>query len=158
MSTPSRKTEILEEIRATHQPLEALLTMPDDARMTQSGAMGEWSVKDTLAHITWWEQHLLRRMRTGRDDVYDGAVDDRATTDRTNAEVFAANRERPLGDVLAAFHASYQELLSALEGMSEDELAPEEIYDAIRADTFGHYPEHTGALQAWLPGGAQERS
>lgn len=150
MQQSARKASILEQIRSTHAPLEALLASIDDARMTQPGVNGEWSVKDILAHITWWEQHLLRRMRTGQDDLYVEGVDARSATDRANAEVFAANRDRPLADIRAEFDASYRELLATIEAMSDDELAPDDMYEAISWDTFRHYPEHTATLTAWL--------
>src|SRR4051812_46041196 len=31
-----------------------------DAQLTQSGIMGDWSVKDSLAHVTTWEEEALK--------------------------------------------------------------------------------------------------
>jgi hypothetical protein len=150
MQPPTRKAEILEQMRATHQPLEAVLAQLDTGRMLEPGVNGEWSVKDMLAHITWWEQHLLRRLRSGRDDLYPEGVDARSATDRANADVFAANRDRPLAEVRADFDASYREVLAVIEAMADDALASDDIYEAISWDTFRHYPEHTTMLTAWL--------
>lgn len=150
MGSPSRKLAILNQIRAAHEPLVALLAPLDEARMTESGVNGEWSVKDVLAHVTWWEQHLLRRLRTGHDDLDVAGADPATATDRTNAEVFAANRDRPLAGVRADFEASYREVLATIEAMPDDELAPDEVYEAIGWDTFRHYPAHTAMLAAWL--------
>lgn len=152
MQPPTHKAEILDQIRATHLPLEALLAQLDSGRMSEPGVNGEWSVKDVLAHITWWEQHLLRRLRTGRDDLDVEGVDEdgRAATDRVNANVFAANRDRPLADVRADFGASYREVLAVIEAMADDALASDDLYEAISWDTFRHYPEHTTMLTAWL--------
>ncbi len=157
MNASSRKAEILEQIRTTHHELEDVLARVEPARMTEPGVNGEWSVKDVLAHIAWWEQHLLRRLRTGHDDLDEEGVDGRETTDRANAEIFAANRERPLAEVHAEYDASYREVLATIEGMSEDELASDEAYDAIGWDTFRHYPEHTAMLGKWLDGDATSR-
>jgi uncharacterized protein (TIGR03083 family) len=154
MQPSTRKAELLEQVRATHQALESLLSGLDPSQMTQPGVNGEWSVKDVLAHITWWEQHTLRRLRTGHDDLYADGVDVPATTDRANAEVFAANRARPLDAVLADFAASYQEVLAALEALLDAALADPDLYDAVAWDTFRHYPEHTAMLAAWLTPGS----
>jgi hypothetical protein len=153
MQSPTRKAEILDQIRATHQPLEALLAQLDPGHMSEPGVNGDWSVKDLLAHLTWWEQHLLRRLRTGRDDLddlYVEGVDDQSATDRANADVFAANRDRPLVDVRADFDASYREVLAVIEAMADDTLASDDVYEAISWDTFRHYPAHTTMLTAWL--------
>jgi uncharacterized protein (TIGR03083 family) len=150
MQPPTRKEEILDQIRATHQPLEALLAQLDPSRMSEPGVNGDWSVKDVLAHLTWWEQHLLRRLRTGREDLDVEGVDEQSATDRVNAEVFAANRDRPLADVRADFDASYPEVLDVIGAMADDALASDDVYDAISWDTFRHYPVHTTMLTVWL--------
>ncbi|MEO7001207.1 MAG: ClbS/DfsB family four-helix bundle protein [Ktedonobacterales bacterium] len=152
MQQPTRKSEILDQIRATHQLLEALLADLDAARMTQPGVNGEWSVKDMLAHIAWWERHRVRSLRSGSDDSYVEGVDlgVDADTDRVNAEVFAAYHDRSLADVRAEFDAAHSEALATIEAMSDDELALDDVYEAIAWDTFRHYPEHTAMLTAWL--------
>jgi Mycothiol maleylpyruvate isomerase N-terminal domain len=149
MSTPNRKAQILEQVRATHQEFEGILAQIAPDRLTQPGVNGDWTVKDVLAHITWWEQHLLRRLRTGQDDLYTPDVDPREATHEVNAVVFAASRERPLDDVRAEFGASYRELLAELEALPPEVATQDEIYQAIGADTFEHYPEHTEMLRAW---------
>ncbi len=154
MQPPTRKVEILDQIRATHQPLEALLAQVDPGRMSEPGVNGDWSVKDVLAHLTWWEQHLLRRLRTGRDDLAVEGEDGQSTTDRVNADVFAANRNRPLADVRADFDASYREVLAAIAAMADDALASDDVYEDISWDTFRHYPAHTTMLTAWLESSA----
>jgi hypothetical protein len=73
-------------------------------------------------------------------------------TDRANVLIYTANRSRPLAEILEKFHASYQEVLTAVEALSEEDVAQAEIYDAISWDTFRHYPEHTAMLQAWIAG------
>lgn len=150
MQPSSRKSEILDQIRTTHQQLEEALARVAPAGMTQPGVNGEWSVKDVLAHIAWWEQHLLRRLHSGHEDLYVEGVDGRETTDRANAEVFAANHERPLAEIRAEFDASHRDLLTTVEAMSNEQLADDEVYQAIGGDTFRHYPEHTTMLTAWL--------
>lgn len=155
MNRSARKAEIVSQIHATHQPLEALLAGISESDMIQSGVNGEWSVKDMLAHITWWEQHLLRRLRTSHDDLDAEGGDASSTTDDVNAGIFSANRDRSLTDVRAAFDASYREVLETISALTDDELAPDETYEAIGWDTFRHYPEHTAMLHAWLDSNAK---
>jgi hypothetical protein len=150
MQCSSRKTEILEQISATHLLLEAHLSSLGESQMLLPGVNGEWTVKDLLAHITWWEQHLLRRLRTGRDDLYQEGVSVQEETDQANAQVFAANRSRPLSEIQSEFSASYKEVLTGIEALPEEDIAQAEIYEAIAWDTFRHYPEHTAMLQAWI--------
>jgi hypothetical protein len=155
MPFPMSKTDILEQISATHLLLEVHFSALSDAQMVQPGINGEWAVKDLLAHITWWEQHLLRRLRTGREDLYQEVTSMQAVTDQVNHEIFVANQSRSLADILEDFHASYQQVLAAVEALPEEALAQAEIYDAIAWDTFQHYPEHTAMLRSWIENGSE---
>ena len=33
-----------------------------DSQMTLSGISGNWSVKDIIAHVTWWEEEVLKHL------------------------------------------------------------------------------------------------
>lgn len=153
MPPSNHKTEILEQVFATHLLLEAHLSALSEAQMLQPGVNGEWTVKDVLAHITWWEQHLLHRLNTGQDSLFLEEISVQAATDKANDSIYAANRSRSLAEILDEFHASYQQVLTALEALSEEDVAQAEIYDTIAWDTFRHYPEHTAMLQAWMASG-----
>jgi Mycothiol maleylpyruvate isomerase N-terminal domain len=149
MSSPNRKTEALERIRMTHQELVDQFTKIAPERMAQPGVNGEWAAKDIMAHVAWWEQHLLRRLRTGHDDLYTAGVDPREVTISANAEIFAASRQQGLDDIRAEFEASYHEPLAELEAMAPEAADQDQIYRAIGADSFMHYPEHTEILRTW---------
>src|SRR5262245_20672673 len=105
----ARKAEMLDRVRATHARLEQALAPLSREQMEAEGMIGGWSVKATLCHVTWWEEVALHALRGQPDeDILPGEEWD---TDRANAVLFARNRRRPLDEVLAAFHASYAELL-----------------------------------------------
>ena len=150
MQNSERKAQLLDEIRQTHGELEDVFAPLTEAQMTQSGVNGEWSVKDMLAHVTWWEGHMLRTLRAGREELGPEGSNPDNLTQRKNAEVFAANRDRPLVEVRAEFDASYREVLATLEGWPAEALAQDETYEAIGWDTFKHYPQHTATIREWL--------
>lgn len=151
MQSSTRKAEMLDQIHATRQALEEALARLDAAQLTQPGVNGEWSVKDMLAHIAWWEEHRTRILRGESNDLSVGGVDlaEDATTDQVNAAVFAANQNRPLSAVRAEFDAAHRDVLTAIEALAEDDLASDDVYDGIAWDTFRHYPEHTAMLTTW---------
>jgi hypothetical protein len=157
METNERKAQLLDEIRRTHGELDAVLAPLTEAQMTQPGVDGEWSAKDVLAHITWWEGHMLRTLRSGREELVPEGSNQETLTQQKNAEVFAANRGRPLAEVRAEFETTHQEVLAALEGWPAEALAQDETYEAIGWDTFKHYPVHTAAIREWLARGGPAR-
>ncbi len=148
-STQHKRQQLLDESRAAHEQLVALIAPLDDDAMTRPIGGGEWSVKDHLAHITWWEQRIIRTLRDGAPDLAEtlGAVDI-SDTDQINAAIFAANRDRPLADVRGAFDASYQEMLTLIETLPDETFV--ERYDWLNGNAGGHYDEHLQMLRGWL--------
>jgi uncharacterized damage-inducible protein DinB len=148
---------LLRELRAARGEWEGLLAAIPEERMTEAGATGGWSVKDVVAHVTWGEQEMIpvirERMLKG-SDLWQ--MDD----DTRNALVVEQSADRPLEDVLHADRQAYQELIAAIEGLEDADLTdPSRIrsmpprwalWQLIKGNTFGHYPEHVEWLREWL--------
>src|SRR3989442_6753194 len=66
MAEQMDKASILDELRSKYVALEALLAPLDEAQMTTPGVIGDWSIKDILAHITAWHHRLLARLHAAR--------------------------------------------------------------------------------------------
>src|SRR5262245_28967937 len=87
--------EIFDELaRSRAALLEAIAGLDEDA-MERKGIVGEWSVKNVLAHVAAWEswvvQTLPARLETGRTpDALRARV---ADEDRYNAEEVAEREE-----------------------------------------------------------------
>jgi len=144
---PDDRSSIAERIRAEHGRLEALLADFSAEELVQPGRFGEWSVKDMLAHITFWEQRLIAYVNGAKESLVQPDEDESVAIDRINAEVLAANRDRPLAEVRAAFDASYQQALALAESLSAEDLADEVLYGLLAGDTFEHYCEHIEMLE-----------
>ncbi|HLZ60687.1 MAG TPA: hypothetical protein VKR06_27385 [Ktedonosporobacter sp.] len=54
---------------------------------------------------------------------------------------------------VAAFHDSYRQVLQMVEGLSEDDLANDEIYTHLLNNTANHYAEHRQWIEAGLSQG-----
>jgi len=125
MPKPGTKGALLEEIHAEREKLENLIEPLTPEERAKPGAPGEWSVKDTLAHLAEWEQLLLVWHKAGvRGEIPPlpaegytwGRMDD------LNAAIFEKYRDWTLEDVLAYSRSSYQQVLDTVQEMSEDEL------------------------------------
>ncbi len=138
---------VAERMRAEHTRLEALLANYSDEELVQPERFGEWSAKDMLAHITFWEQRLIAYVNGAKESLVQPDEDEQAAIDRINAEVLAANRDRPLAEVRAAFDDSYQQTLALAESLSAEDLADEVLYGLLAGDTFEHYREHIEMLE-----------
>ena len=150
METSNRKTSLLGAIQAEHARFETLLRSLSAEEITRPGVVDAWSLKDILAHLTWWEQQALGVLR-GVPDIYQPEIEPWETTvQRVNTQTAAASQPRPLAEILNEWRASYQQVLQMVNRLSEAELANPEVYDDLVGNTFEHAQEHRQAIQTAL--------
>src|SRR5918995_1413106 len=58
----SRREKLLETIDGAWSELLASIDGLTDEEMHRSGVVGDWSVKDILAHVTTWESEALKHL------------------------------------------------------------------------------------------------
>jgi hypothetical protein len=149
MQNLSRKSSLLNLIRTERTQLEALLNTLSEEQLLRPDTTGSWSVKDVLAHLTWWEQAMISEILHGVE-LDAGLGGEPWSTERANALVVEAKRNTPLSEVLAAFHDSSQQILQMVEGLTEIDLAHDEMYTHLANNTGNHYAEHRHWIEAGL--------
>ncbi len=158
MTEITTKEALLQRARDERRRLEEALNRVTEAEMELPGVTGDWSIKDTLAHIAEWEQQFLGWYRAGRR----GEIPERPdfeNIDPFNRTIYEKHADRSLADVCAWFEASYRELVAALKGMTQEELFTMGVYAwtgdyplavYARANADEHYAEHADSIYAWL--------
>src|SRR5579871_2169758 len=90
-----------------------------DAQRTQVGTPQRWSAKDNLAHIAFWQKHLVGDHQTlERGETPPQLPDD----NEQNQIIFQMYRDQTWSEVNAAAESAYKGLLALLEGYSEADL------------------------------------
>jgi uncharacterized damage-inducible protein DinB len=124
--------------------LEAIDGIPDD-RMEEPGVAGEWSVKDLLGHIAFWEDrasgHIERALAGLPDEESDAVVEE------LNAADHAARHDRTLSEERAALHRAHAAVIEQLESVAGLDAA--QLDEAVSWDTYRHYAEHVPDIRAW---------
>ncbi len=122
-----------------------------EEQMLEPGVTGEWSVRDLIAHVTWWDEESLKHLPEvleGRrpakySDTYGGI-------DAFNAQSAEERNALPLNEVLRQFDDRHQQLAAYIRSVPPDQLVGESRFRRrLRLDTYGHYPEHTEQIRAW---------
>jgi len=142
---PEDRAALLQHYRQMREELLAAIDGLSDEQMTEPSIDG-WSVKDHLAHLTWWEQRVIR-MLGGAPDPIDAMPGENKSEDDINAYVFAQNHARSLADVRASFDASYQEMLNLIASAPDDMFT--KYHDWISGNSDYHYDEHRRMFEAW---------
>lgn len=122
--------------------------------MVRPGAMDAWSVKDIIAHITWWEEEALAHLPLIMEEKRLPRYADRyGGIDAFNERMFQKKRGLSLGDVLRERDKTHRRLMDFLQEVPEVYFATETRFrKRLRLDTYGHYRIHTAALRAWRVG------
>ncbi len=149
--------ELMARIRRDRASFAALWAGLTDEQMTRRpGPQSDWSVKDLIAHISAWEKRMLdngEHLRKGEPLI------SRPDIDTVNADIFAANKDRPLADIRVEFEAQMARLESALGSLSEDEINDAQRFPQLQGrpllfpiigDTFGHYNDHRSDLERYV--------
>ena len=164
MDGTTTKAHLLDELKGEQDRWEALLRDIGEGHMTQPSVAGEWSVKDIVAHLTGWRRRTVARLQAAlrNEPVPAPAWPPHLTTDdEINAWIYAANRDRPLEDVLRESRDIFQQLLKTLDAIPEaDLLNPDltrfpwlagEQLPLTGALFFAHFhEEHEPDMRAWL--------
>ncbi len=121
-----------------------------DSRLIEPGVMGDWSVKDILAHVTTWEEEALKHLPL----IAEGGRPPRYVTyggiDAFNARMTEQKRDLSLSDVQAQLDETHRRLVDFIRSAPEDQLTRETRFRRrLRLDTYGHYPEHAQAIRQW---------
>lgn len=125
MPKPINKSELLAESQAEYEALEGFLAGLTPEQMAQPGALGEWAVKDVLAHLLEWQAMFLGWYAAGlRGETPRLPHPDYKwnQTPALNQMIFEKHCARPLDEILAEFRASHQQTMALAEELSEDDL------------------------------------
>lgn len=155
--TGARLARILRDERAEWQ---ALLARAGAEHMEEPGVEGEWSLKEVVAHLTWYERAVLdgaRQVFSTGTFIRPGRRDE--TMDERNARIAAESRSRPLAEVLAEADAVFSQLLGLIERIPDDLLndarhlgLPDDVPPWVRVanNSYAHYRQHAQSVRAWL--------
>jgi hypothetical protein len=157
----SVKERALSRLRSERAKLEGLLATLPPEQIEQPGAVGEWSVKDVLAHLYHWERLLLgwiADVRRGKNPPVPAPGIGWNDIDKLNEEIFQEHEFEPLETVQERFRSTHLELESLIESMSEEELSTPGAYPWTERTSLGgwigafatHDGWATNAIKKWL--------
>lgn len=151
------RDELMDALRQARARLDSAIEGLSPDELTTPGPVGDWSVKDLLAHVTAWDVDLLtnlgkvkRGQKPGRT-AWDGAGI-QAQNEAWHAEL----KDRALERVLADYDGVHQQLLRQVENLTDAELAApapwlqgRPLFRYFVDHVVTHEAEHGAELEAW---------
>ncbi len=145
------RSQLLKRLDEAWQAFKESYAGLSDSELMEPGVTGAWSVRDIIAHVTWWEREALRYLplilngeRPPRYSALYGGID------AFNAQMTAQKQDLSLSDVLRQQDETHSRLIDLIQSAPEDQILRETRFrHRLRLDTYSHYPEHTEAIRKW---------
>lgn len=137
--------------------LEAIEGLPEEA-LLEPGVVGEWSIKDLMAHISMWEAWLIRLLWQISQGETPTRLIPAEQVDEVNAAWHAQAKDRPLEQVMEDFRQARKQTARRVLAFSDRDLSDPQRYpwakgntlaEIIAMNTWAHEAEHTAQIQAW---------
>jgi hypothetical protein len=122
-----------------------------DSQLTEPGVTGQWSVRDIIAHVTWWEEEALKHLPL----IIEGGTPPRYSIqyggiDAFNALMTEQKRDLSLADVLRQLEETHRRLIAYVQSVPEEPFTRQTRFRRrLRLDTYSHYPKHAKAIREW---------
>jgi hypothetical protein len=163
---PLTKSELLADMERDWTALNVALDRLTETQLTSPTDAQGWTIKDHLMHLVAWEQSVVgllhgrpRHLALGVDEALYLAGDE----DAINAAIQQQTVAVPLSEVLAQLRQTHQQLLAALQPLSDADLRlpyrhylPDEpadgdgppAIDVIANNSARHFAEHLPWIEA----------
>lgn len=150
------KAAILARMAERYRALQSALAHVDDAALQRPGSWGDWSLKDLLAHLIYWQSSTIQRLQLYADgriaEAAALAPADEAAMNVMNLGVYQANREQSPAEMRRVFATTYQALRTAAKSIPPEQYRDETL--PLRAwlagNSYEHYDEHLADINRAL--------
>ena len=163
------KATLLHTIQTEHAHFEALVAPLSETQLCLANFVGQWSIKDIMAHIAVWEQLCGRWLEvfvSGKTPQPSERLDN-----TSNERIYLENCDRSLPEVQELFHNAHQQFLHQVnlltQAFTEEDLntphrfawtEPWPCYTliAVIADnSYEHYYDHAQQIHHSLDASKQ---
>jgi len=133
------RRQLLKRLEEAWEALKESYAGLSDGELLEPGVAGVWSVRDVIAHVTWWEEEALTHLplilaggRPPRYSVTYGGID------AFNAKMTAQKKDLSLAEVIGQRDEVHRRLIGETR-----------FRRRLRLDTYGHYAKHARAIRNW---------
>jgi hypothetical protein len=135
----------LARIDAAWNDLLAAIDGIPPERLEEPGVTGDWSIRDLMGHIAFWDRFSLSR---GRDSL-DGRPFQTVPWDDLNEQDIANRAGSSAAENRADMEAAHAEMLAFVSSCPQDPAILLPMLAKMGVDTDQHYDEHTAEIRAW---------
>ena len=138
--------------------LDVVEGLPDEG-WAKAGVIGEWSVKDILAHLSRCEAELIRLLYQAERGLVPTTMHTSAiSVDEQNEKWYRESKDRPLERILTDFEGVREQTIRRVQTIADADLTDPKRYpwlkgkplaDWIASDSIEHEAEHAAQIRQW---------
>ena len=121
-----------------------------EAQMSAVGVTLEWSAKDLLAHLAYWERAAAEQVREFEAGKWRVKKRTRAQIERINREVVSANRATPRHLLREELILARSEIAAAMKRAPEELEESSPLARIVYSQCVRHRGHHLEQLHAWI--------
>ncbi len=144
-----RSTLEREELRIFEELLSRFDSLTD-AEMSAVGVTPEWSAKDLLAHLAYWERATAGQVREFEAGRRLARKRTRVQLQRINRQVISANRATPRHLLREELILARSEIVAAMKRAPEELEERSPLAHIVYSQCVRHRGHHLEQLQAWI--------
>ncbi len=142
MSRPIIKAQLIAASEKEYAALEKLLASLTPDQMIRPPALGEWSVKDVLAHLYEWQQMFFHWYQTGLRGEKPAVPAEGykwSQLPALNQHIYETYRDLPLDDIQHLFRESHKKTITLVESLPETDLFTRGKYAWMNQNMLASY-------------------
>ena len=148
------KTELVAKLMRNHDDLFDALKDLSEEQITKIPVVGEWTIKDVIGHVSYWEQVIHAHIRESFSEGRPRPMSNDETEDIINPREAAKRKKWSWARVRAEFENTRRALIERVESLSESDLSFQvpnpwwnqthfySIAQMIEEDALSHSREH----------------
>ena len=157
MSDYVTKSEFVEKVRTARNKWDAAVACIPPADGQSPDSCGDWSLKDVIAHITWYDQEMvtmLERREFAGSDLWE------LPTDQRNAAIHERVKDGTLTEKIVEARQVFECLMELIASLNDKDLSDPTSFPGLPLDwkpwqvlasnTYEHYEEHVTQAEAFL--------
>ncbi len=138
-----------EELRIMEELISRFDSLTE-AQMSVVGVTPEWSAKDLLAHLAYWERAAAEQVREFEARRSPARKYTRAQVERINREVVSANRATPRQPLREELILARSEIVAAMKRAPEELEERSPLAQIVYSHCLQHRRHHLEQLRAWV--------
>jgi len=142
MPRPHTKDLVISESKKEREALDKFLSTLSPEQMSEPGILGDWSVKDVLAHLYEWEQMVLGWLDASQRDETPAVPAEGYKWNQLpalNEAIRQNHSSRFLDEILKMYNDSHRQIMETIESIPEEKLFTPGLYLWLNKNTLGAY-------------------